>query len=136
MPAARWPWPPWRGPAAAGRHPGQPGQARKPRCRSSPRPTGVLITRGSGAYRAAQREIARVSGVRPLAILRARSVSDVREAVKWCARYDVKIAARSGRHSYAGYSTVQGGLIVDLARLNGIRVAPGGEPCRWARATA
>jgi FAD/FMN-containing dehydrogenase len=46
--------------------------------------------------------------------------------VRWCAKYDVRIAARSGGHSYAGYSTVQGGLVVDLSRLNGIAVAPGG----------
>jgi FAD/FMN-containing dehydrogenase len=89
---------------------------------------GVLITRGSGGYRAAQREVnSRYSGVRPLAILRARNVSDVRAAVRWCSKYDVRIAARSGGHSYAGYSTVQGGLIVDLSRLAGIRVAPGGK---------
>jgi FAD/FMN-containing dehydrogenase len=116
------------GAVGAGTAPGQAGRARKPPLSElAGATTGVLITRGSGGYRGAQREInTRYSGVRPLAILRARSVSDVREAVKWCARYDVKIAARSGGHSYAGYSTVQGGLIVDLARLNGIRVAPGG----------
>ena len=90
--------------------------------------TGVLITQGSGGYRAAQREVnTRYSGVRPLAILRARSVSDVRAAVRWCAKYDVRIAARSGGHSYAGYSTVRGGLVVDLSRLTGISVAPGGK---------
>ncbi len=88
----------------------------------------MLITPGSPAYRGAQREVnTRYSGTRPLAILRARNVSDVRAAVRWCAKYDVKIAARSGGHSYAGYSTVQGGLVVDLARLNGIGVAPGGK---------
>jgi FAD/FMN-containing dehydrogenase len=69
----------------------------------------------------------RYSGIRPLAILRARNVSDVRAAVRWCAKHDVKIAARSGGHSYAGYSTVQGGLVVDLGRLDGISVAPGGK---------
>jgi len=50
----------------------------------------------------------------------------VRAAVRWCAKYDVRIAARSGGHSYAGYSTVQGGLVVDLSRLGGLSVAPGG----------
>jgi FAD/FMN-containing dehydrogenase len=90
--------------------------------------SGALITPGSAAYRGAQREVnTRYSGIRPLAILRAGSVSDVRAAVRWCAKHDVRIAARSGGHSYAGYSTVQGGLVVDLRRLNGIGVAPGGR---------
>jgi FAD/FMN-containing dehydrogenase len=90
--------------------------------------SGALITPGSPGYRGAQREVnTRYSGIRPLAILRARNVSDVRAAVRWCAKHDVKIAARSGGHSYAGYSTVQGGLVVDLGRLNGISVAPGGK---------
>lgn len=104
-------------------------QARRPPLSELARATsGVLITRGSPAYRGAQQEVnTRYSGVRPLAVLRARNASDVRAAVRWCAKYDVKIAARSGGHSYAGYSTVQGGLIVDLGRLNGIRVAPGGK---------
>jgi FAD/FMN-containing dehydrogenase len=90
--------------------------------------SGALITPGSPAYNGAKREVnTRYSGIRPLAILRARSVSDVRAAVRWCAKHDVRIAARSGGHSYAGYSTVQGGLVVDLGGIRGISVAPGGK---------
>ena len=51
----------------------------------------------------------RYSGIRPLAILRARSVADVQAAVRWCNKHDVRIAARSGGHSYAGYSTHRAG---------------------------
>jgi FAD/FMN-containing dehydrogenase len=110
------------GPAA-----GQAGRRRPPLSELARATSGLLITQGSAAYRAAKREVnTRYSGVRPLAILRARDVSDVRAAVRWCAKHDVRIAARSGGHSYAGYSTVQGGLVVDLGRLDGIRVAPGG----------
>ena len=77
--------------------------------------SGALITQGSAGYQAAKREVnTRYSGIRPLAILRARSVADVQAAVRWCNKHDVRIAARSGGHSYAGYSTAQGGLIVDL----------------------
>ncbi len=116
---------------------GQSPRARRPPLSELARATaGALITQGSGGYRAAQREInTRYSGVRPLAILRARSAADVREAVRWCAKYDVRIAARSGGHSYAGYSTVQGGLIVDLSRLNEVRVVPGGTTARVGAGT-
>jgi FAD/FMN-containing dehydrogenase len=43
--------------------------------------------------------------------------------VRWAARHDVGIRARSGGHSYAGYSTVRGGLVVDLRRLDGVSLS-------------
>ncbi|MGD9695273.1 MAG: FAD-binding oxidoreductase [Thermoleophilia bacterium] len=89
---------------------------------------GALMRPGSAGY-ASGRAVAnaRYSGTRPLAILRAADASDVRRAVRWCARHGVRIAARSGGHSYAGYSTVAGGLVVDLSALDGIRIAPDGR---------
>jgi hypothetical protein len=66
---------------------------------------------------------ARYDGARPLAVLRARTASDVRAAVRWSGRHDVRIVARSGGHSYAGYSTSDGGLVVDLSALSGIAVS-------------
>ena len=45
--------------------------------------------------------------------------------VRWAGRFDVPIAARSGGHSYAGYSTTRTGVVVDLSRLRGIRVSNG-----------
>jgi FAD binding domain/Berberine and berberine like len=85
---------------------------------------GPLLTPGGAAYSAARQVVnARYSGARPLAVLRARSVSDVRKAVAWSARYGVRITARSGGHSYAGYSTLDGGLVVDLSSLDQIAIA-------------
>ena len=67
----------------------------------------------------------RYDGIRPLAVLRAANAGDVQEAVRWAARNDVPIGARSGGHSYAGYASVRGGLVVDLRRLDGISVSRG-----------
>ena len=50
----------------------------------------------------------------------AERVADVQAAVRWAQQHGVAIRARSGGHSYAGYSTVSGGLVVDLRRLRGI----------------
>lgn len=101
------------------------GRARRPPLGDLASATqGALITPGNASYAAARRMAnARYSGARPLAVLRARTISDVRQAVMWCARTGVRIAARSGGHSYAGYSTLSGGLVVDLGALNGLRVA-------------
>jgi FAD/FMN-containing dehydrogenase len=54
----------------------------------------------------------------------------LRAAVRWAARNDVPIAARSGGHSYAGYSTRTGALVVDLAGLGGVAPAPGNRSAR------
>src|SRR5207237_7246995 len=62
-------------------------------------------------------------GVRPLAVVRCESVEDVRQTVLWARRQRVPIVARSGGHSYAGYSTTTG-VVADLTPLNGIRLHP------------
>jgi FAD/FMN-containing dehydrogenase len=66
---------------------------------------------------------ARYASVRPLAVVRAASVADVQACVRWAAAEKVRITARSGGHSYAGYSTVRGGLVVDLRRLRGVALS-------------
>lgn len=67
----------------------------------------------------------RYDGIRPLAVLQAADASDVQAAVRWAARHDVPITARSGGHGYAGYATARAGLVVDLRRLDRISVARG-----------
>ena len=67
----------------------------------------------------------RYDGIKPLAVLVAADAGDVQEAVRWAARHDVPISARSGGHGYAGYASVRGGLVVDLRRLDGISVNRG-----------
>lgn len=57
---------------------------------------------------------------RPRAILLADGVGDVQAAVRWAASHGVPIAARSGGHSYGGYSTLSHGLVVDLRRMRQI----------------
>ncbi len=103
------------------------------RLRAAPRPplselaaatSGPLLRPGSPGYAAARRVVnARYDVARPLAVLKARNAADVRAAVRWSARHDVRMVARSGGHSYAGYSTADGGLVVDLSALNGIAVS-------------
>lgn len=85
---------------------------------------GPVIVPGGPGYAAARQVVnARYSGARPAAILRARGVPDVRAAVRFGARTGVPIAARSGGHSYAGYSTRTGGLVVDLSEMDGIALS-------------
>jgi FAD/FMN-containing dehydrogenase len=63
----------------------------------------------------------------PVAVVGAARVEDVQAAVGFAARHRLPIAARSGGHSYPGYSTVDGGIVVDLSRFSGIEVRPDGR---------
>jgi FAD/FMN-containing dehydrogenase len=62
----------------------------------------------------------------PAAIARCASTSDVQACVETAACHRFPIAARSGGHSYGGYSTPDAGLVVDLRQLKSIEVRPDG----------
>jgi FAD/FMN-containing dehydrogenase len=62
---------------------------------------------------------------RPDAVVHVRDTRDVAAAVKWANRFDVRLVARSGGHSYAGYSTTGDGVVLDLSALDGIHLARG-----------
>jgi FAD/FMN-containing dehydrogenase len=55
-------------------------------------------------------------------VARPINTADVRAAVRWAVRHDVPMRARSGGHSYAGYSVLRNGLVVDLRKLNRIHL--------------
>ena len=67
----------------------------------------------------------RFDGIRPDAVVQAESTADVAAVVRWAGRFGVPIVARSGGHSYAGYSTLSNGVVVDLSKLGGVKVSNG-----------
>jgi FAD/FMN-containing dehydrogenase len=84
---------------------------------------GTVVTRASASYAQARLlENSRFDAVKPLAIAFCENAADVEHAVRWARKYRVRIASRSGGHSYGGYSTTPG-LVVDVSRLDSVRVA-------------
>jgi FAD/FMN-containing dehydrogenase len=65
----------------------------------------------------------RFEGRRPDAVVHVRDTADVAAAVRWANRFDVRLVARSGGHSYGGYCTTTDGVVLDLSALHGIRVS-------------
>jgi FAD/FMN-containing dehydrogenase len=61
---------------------------------------------------------------RPALIVRCADTEDVRSAVRFARAEDLELAVRGGGHSIPGYSTVDGGLVVDLSSMKGIDVDP------------
>lgn len=81
----------------------------------------VLRPGESGYARASLPFNRRYADVLPAGIARCAGEDDVREAVVWAREHDVPLAARSGGHSYAGYSTTRG-LLIDLGAMRSVRV--------------
>jgi FAD/FMN-containing dehydrogenase len=84
---------------------------------------GQVITRNDPGFAAAAHVYDdRFDQVRPRAVARPLNPLDVTAAVRWCIAHDVPLRARSGGHSYAGYSTLENGVVLDLRQLRAITV--------------
>src|SRR5579862_414744 len=59
----------------------------------------------------------RYAARKPVGIALCETAADVSASVLWARENDVPLVARSGGHSYAGYSTTTG-LMIDVSRMN------------------
>src|SRR5215204_4209167 len=60
----------------------------------------------------------------PALIARCAGVADVIAAVKFARDTGLLVAVRGGGHSYPGLSVCDGGIVIDLSLMKGIRVDP------------
>jgi FAD/FMN-containing dehydrogenase len=61
---------------------------------------------------------------RPAVIVRCAGVADVVAAVQFGRSQGLEIAVRGGSHGLPGFSSVDGGLVIDLSGMRGVRVDP------------
>jgi FAD binding domain-containing protein/berberine-like enzyme len=85
-------------------------------------PGGLVLPGDSGYELASQSYNPRFDNHRPAAIAHCTSVADVQRCVEVARNARIPIAARSGGHSYAGYSVPDNGLVVDLRGMAGVQV--------------
>ena len=96
-----------------------------------PRFRGELIAPTDGArYDAARAVFNGMFDRRPALIARATGAADVIAAVAFTRARGLPLAVRGGGHSVAGYSAVDGGVVVDLGPMKGIRVDPAARRAR------
>src|SRR5436305_9031113 len=61
---------------------------------------------------------------RPAAIVSCSGAADVIAAVGFARSNDLAIAVRGGGHSIAGFSSCEGGIVIDLSQMRSVRVDP------------
>ena len=61
---------------------------------------------------------------RPAVIVRCTGVADVLASVELGRSQGLEIAVRGGGHGLPGFATCEGGLVVDLTPMKGMRVDP------------
>lgn len=60
----------------------------------------------------------------PGAVVRCRGAADIMRAVSFAREHGVLLAVRAGGHNIAGNAVCEGGLLLDLSLMRGVRVDP------------
>jgi len=93
---------------------------------------GDLLRPGENGYEDARSiwngMVARIPGL----IARCTDISDVQNAVRAASQARITTAIRCGGHSLAGFSTCDGGLVIDLSRMRQVAVDPEARRARIA----
>jgi FAD/FMN-containing dehydrogenase len=83
---------------------------------------GATLQPGDEGYDAARRVWNGMIDRRPAVIARCTGPADVIAAVRFARAHGLPIAVRGGGHNVAGNAVCEGGVVVDLAPMRGVRV--------------
>ncbi len=84
---------------------------------------GTLTRPGDPAYARLRRLQNPVyDDARPLAVLSVRAAADVATAIAFARHHDLRVALRSGGHSYPGWSAGDDRLVIDVRPLSAVRL--------------
>src|SRR3954469_8239278 len=83
-----------------------------------------ILRPGEPGYDEARRVWNAMVDRRPALIARCHETADVVAAVALARREGLDVGVRCGGHSVAGHAVPEGGLMIDLSPMGGVRVAP------------
>lgn len=84
--------------------------------------TGGVITTDTPGYEEARVIFNRAFDLRPALIVRCASAPDIARALEFAQNKNLPLAVRGGGHNRAGFSTCNGGLVIDLSTMNRVEV--------------
>ncbi|MEU6098540.1 FAD-binding oxidoreductase [Streptomyces sp. NPDC047079] len=86
--------------------------------------SGTLVRPGDRSWPTAhQLYNTRFDSLKPAAVAYVAHTDDIRTVMAYARAHRVKVSIRNGGHSYAGWSSGDGRLIVDVSKLNNIRAS-------------
>jgi FAD/FMN-containing dehydrogenase len=88
---------------------------------------GQLLQPADAGYDTARRIDNAMIDRRPALIARCAGVADVLSAVRFARKHEVLVSVRAGGHNVAGNAVCDGGLVIDVSPMKGIRVDPAGR---------
>ena len=91
---------------------------------------GQVVTRDDADYDAARRVYNGMIDKQPQVVVRPSSAADVMSAVGYARENALELSVRGGSHSVPGFGTNDGGVVIDLLRMRGIRVDPAARSAR------
>ncbi|MCX2728470.1 FAD-binding oxidoreductase [Thermomicrobium sp. 4228-Ro] len=60
----------------------------------------------------------------PALIVSAQTVEDVQQVVAFAQQHEIRLAVRGGGHNFAGHSTYDGGIVLDLSPMRQLQIDP------------
>ena len=91
---------------------------------------GTLVLPADQHYETARKVFNGMIDRRPSIIAKCHTVDDVKRAVRFGRDAELMVAVRGGGHGIPGHATCDGGLVIDLSGMKGIRVDPAGRTVR------
>ncbi len=94
--------------------------------------SGTLLTPADAGYEAARHVWNGMIDKHPALIARCANTADVVRAVTFARERQLLLAVRGGGHSFPGYSTCDGGLVIDLSPMRSVTVSAESRTVRAA----
>ena len=85
---------------------------------------GNVTAPGDAGYDEARQVRNGMIDKRPAAIVQPVNAGDVMTAVRFAVDNNITVAVRGGGHSVPGFGTCDGGVVIDLSTMRGVRVDP------------